>query len=171
VFLLQAAGPARLGTVVAPSRLVTALSPEREVHSMSIAGSIHMDATAQAPGRAILVADDEEELRSTISEYLQECGHEVLQAANGMEAVHLIEQGRCAAVVLDLVMPRLGGLDAIPRILKLEPSMPIVVVTGHPSPRAVGELEHWAVPLLAKPVNLPHLEALITRSLGASGAA
>ncbi len=133
---------------------------------MSIAGSIHTAETAQGPGRAILVAEDEDELRSTICEYLQECGHEVLQAANGLEAVRLIEQGRCAAVVLDLVMPRLGGLDAIPRILKVEPSIPIIVVTGHASARAIGELKHWSVPVLSKPVNLPDLEALIAEGLG-----
>jgi len=133
---------------------------------MSIAGSIHMDVTAQGPGRAILVADDEDELRSTICEYLEECGHEVLQAANGIEALRLIEQGRCAAVVLDLVMPRLGGLDAIPQILKLEPSIPIIVVTGHASARAVGELKRWSVPVLSKPINLPDLEALIAEGLG-----
>lgn len=138
---------------------------------MSIAGSIHMEAPAQAPGRAILVADDEDALRTMICEYLEECGHEVLPAANGMEAVHLIEQGLCAAVVLDLAMPRLGGLDAIPRILKLEPSIPIVVVTGYASPRAVGELEHWSVPMLAKPVDLAQLEALLAQSLRTSGAA
>ena len=133
---------------------------------MSIAGSINTPETAQGPGRAILVADDEDALRATICEYLQECGHEVLQAVNGLEAVRLIEQGRCAAVVLDLVMPRLGGLDAIPRILKLEPSIPIIVVTGHASARAVGELKHWSVPVLAKPINLPDLEALLAEGLG-----
>lgn len=135
---------------------------------MSIAGPIHMAETVQGPGRAILVADDEDELRSTICEYLEECGHEVLQAANGIEALRLIEQGRCAAVVLDLVMPRLGGLDAIPQILKLEPSIPIIVVTGHASPRAIGELKHWSVPVLSKPINLPDLEALIAEGLGPS---
>ena len=135
---------------------------------MSIAGSIHMAETVQGPGRAILVADDNDELRSTICDYLAECGHEVLEAANGIEALRLIEQGRCAAVVLDLVMPRLGGLDAIPQILKLEPSIPIIVVTGHASARAMGELKHWSVPMLAKPVNLPDLEALIAEGLSPS---
>lgn len=138
---------------------------------MSIAGSIHLDATAQTPGRAILVADDEDALRTMICEYLEECGHEVLPAANGMEAVRLIKQGLCAAVVLDLAMPRMGGLDAIPRILKLEPSIPIIVVTGYASPRAVGELQHWSVPVLSKPIDLPQLEAMLARGLGASGAA
>ncbi|MGH7309281.1 MAG: hypothetical protein ACREK6_11355, partial [Candidatus Rokuibacteriota bacterium] len=63
-------------------------------------------------------------------------------------------------------MPRLGGLDAIPRILKLEPSIPIIVVTGHASARAIGELKHWSVPVLAKPINLPDLEALLAEGLG-----
>jgi len=135
---------------------------------MSMAGSNHIVSTTQGPGRAILVADDNDELRSTICDYLAECGHEVLEAANGIEALRLIEQGRCAAVVLDLVMPRLGGLDAIPQILKLEPSIPIIVVTGHASARAMGELKHWSVPMLAKPVNLPDLEALIAEGLSPS---
>ena len=81
--------------------------------------------------------------------------------------------GMLAARILARALTfRLDGAELMRNLYKMGvKSMPIVVVTGHPSPRAVGELEHWAVPLLAKPVNLPHLEALITRSLGASGAA
>jgi CheY-like chemotaxis protein len=133
---------------------------------MSMAGSSPVIPTVQKTGRAILVADDEDALRTMICEFLEDRGHEVLEAANGVEAIRLIEQGRCAAVVLDLVMPRLGGLDAIPQILKLEPSIPIIVVTGHASPRALKELKHWSVPVLSKPIRLNDLEALIAEGLG-----
>jgi CheY-like chemotaxis protein len=133
---------------------------------MSMPGASPTIPAVQKTGRAILVADDEDALRTMLCEYLEERGHEVLEAANGVEAIRLIEQGRCAAVVLDLVMPRLGGLDAIPQILKLEPSIPIIVVTGHASQRALGELKHWSVPVLSKPINLTDLEALIAKGLG-----
>ena len=129
------------------------------------------NATAANGPERVLIVEDDAAARVGLEQLVRSWGFAAESASDGEEALARVTTFRPAIVISDLVMPRLGGLDAIPRILKLEPSMPIVVVTGHPSPRAVGELEHWAVPLLAKPVNLPHLEALITRSLGASGAA
>src|SRR5712691_10144411 len=105
--------------------------------------------------RPILVADDEDEVRSVFREYLEQCGHEVLEAANGLEALWAIKHKRCAVVVLDLSMPRLGGLEVIPQIQKFDPSIGIIVVTAHATGEIVGRLEKLGVPVLSKPVALP----------------
>ena len=71
-------------------------------------------------GRTVLIADDDPEIRGLIGEYLQSNGYEVLEAENGLEAVLHVERSRPNIVILDLMMPRLGGLDALKRIRPLE---------------------------------------------------
>ena len=114
------------------------------------------------PGRRpILVADDEDAFRAALLESFQECGHEVVEAANGLEALWTIEHKRCAVVVLDLLMPRLGGLEAVPQIQKFDPSICIIVVT-HATGEIVARLEKLGVPVLSKPVALAALGALVS---------
>ncbi len=60
----------------------------------------------------VLVADDEEDLRSMVSEFLSESGYEVLVAANGLESLLHVKRARPSVVLLDLNMPRLGGLGS-----------------------------------------------------------
>lgn len=119
----------------------------------------------KSPGRRpVLVADDEDEFRSVLREYLEQCGHEVLEAANGLEALWAIKHKRCAVVVLDLSMPRLGGLDVIPQIQKFDPSICIIVVTAHATGEIVARLEKLGVPVLSKPVALRPLGALVAEA-------
>src|SRR5207247_3081414 len=110
----------------------------------------------------VLVVDDDRDVREAIGELLETEGFDVVEAANGLEALLQVKRSRPAAVVLDLMMPRLGGLDAIKRIRAFDRAIKIVVVTGSPDPelarqaRALG-----AVAVLAKPIALPSLlEAL-----------
>jgi DNA-binding response OmpR family regulator len=62
-----------------------------------------------------VVADDDPEIRDLLAEHLQTHGWEVLGAANGLEALLHVKRQHPAAVVLDLNMPRLGGIDALKR--------------------------------------------------------
>ena len=71
-------------------------------------------------GRTVLIADYDPEIRGPIGEYLQSNGYVVLEAENGLEAVLHVERSRPNIVILDLMMPRLGGLDALKRIRPLE---------------------------------------------------
>lgn len=78
----------------------------------------------------VLIADDEPEVREVFAEYLAAHGYEVLHATNGLEALLYIKRHRPEAVVLDLAMPRLGGLEALKRIRAFDPSIVVVVVTA-----------------------------------------
>jgi DNA-binding response OmpR family regulator len=78
----------------------------------------------------VVLADDDDELRQTLAEYLATCGFRVLQATNGLEALLHVKRERPAAVILDIHMPRLGGLDAVARIRAFDPSMIIAIITG-----------------------------------------
>jgi CheY-like chemotaxis protein len=119
----------------------------------------------------ILVADDEAEVRETVGDYLTLHGHEVLAAANGLEALLHVKHARPDAVVLDLGMPRLGGIDALKRIRVFDPSIGVVVVTA-----AVDEAVHrqasalGARAVLSKPVALPDLLAALGGAAGLQAA-
>ncbi len=79
----------------------------------------------------LLVADDEEVVRTTLVEICESLGHQVVaQACNGLEAVELAESANPDLVLLDIRMPVMGGLEAAKAILD-HGAIPIVIVTGH----------------------------------------
>ncbi len=78
----------------------------------------------------ILIVDDEDDLRRFLAGEIQNAGHRVQQAANGVEAVLQVLDDRPDAVLMDIRMPKLDGIDAL-RILKhLDPALPIITLTG-----------------------------------------
>ncbi len=118
--------------------------------------------------KTILVADDDSDLRAMVVEYVTAQGAQVLQAENGLEALLHVKRSRPQAIVLDVTMPRLGGLDALIRIHRFDPSITVVVVTA----LADDELRARALALgaacvLAKPFEFSDLG----RALGIDGAA
>lgn len=116
--------------------------------------------------KTILVADDDPELREMVVEYLKARGAQVLQAENGLEALLHVKRSRPQGIVLDLMMPRLGGLDALIRIHRFDPSITVVVVTAYPDDALRARaLALGAVSVLAKPFELADLG----RALGVDG--
>lgn len=96
----------------------------------------------------VLVADDEPGVREMLSEFLTLRGFEVLEAANGLETLLQVKHQRPGAVLLDLGMPRLGGLEALKRIRVFDPAIVVVVITAEADP----ELLRQAVGLGARAV-------------------
>jgi len=78
----------------------------------------------------VLIADDDADLRELLVESFRNAGFDVLQAANGLEVLLCVKRDRPDAVVLDLMMPRLGGVEALKRIHSFNPGIRALVVTG-----------------------------------------
>jgi len=78
----------------------------------------------------VLVADDDTEVRSVLVDFLNLHGFETLEATNGLEALLQVKHGAPDAILLDVRMPRLGGLDALKRIRAFNGAIVIVVITG-----------------------------------------
>src|SRR5688572_24017792 len=100
-----------------------------------------------------------------MSEHFRSRGFEVLKAENGLRALLHVKHSHPVAVVLDLAMPRLGGIETLKRICKFDPGLAVVVVTGE----ADTELHRQALALgaravLTKPVN--HEELFSSLGLG-----
>jgi CheY-like chemotaxis protein len=78
----------------------------------------------------VLIADDDPDVREVLVEVFRDAGFDVLEAANGLEALLYVKRDRPDAVVLDLMMPRLGGVEALKRIHSFNPGIRVLVVTG-----------------------------------------
>src|SRR5258705_11392290 len=77
----------------------------------------------------VLIADDDADVREVLVESFRNAGFDVLEAANGLEALLCVKRDRPDAVVLDLMMPRLGGVEALQPIHPFNPGSRGVVGT------------------------------------------
>jgi DNA-binding NtrC family response regulator len=112
----------------------------------------------------VLVVDDERDVRAAVTEYLALHGMEVLEATNGLEALLHVKRDRPDAVILDLRMPRLGGIEALRRIREFDAGIDVVVMTGDVDEAMQREaLALGARAVLTKPVPLGDLVATLRR--------
>ena len=112
-------------------------------------------------GETILIVDDEQTIVEVVTLYLQREGFHVLTAADGRAALQVVEQRRPDLVVLDLMLPGLGGLD-VTRQLRAGGALPIIMLTarGEEADRVVG-LELGADDYVTKPFSPRELVARI----------
>lgn len=114
--------------------------------------------------RTVLVADDVADVRGMIADYLRAQGFEVVEAGDGIEALGQVKRVRPASVVLDLLMPRLGGLEAIKGIRTFDPAITVVIVTGVEDAELQRRaLSFGAAAVLTKPVALAELVTALDR--------
>lgn len=106
----------------------------------------------------ILVVDDEQSVRETLQRWFALQGHCVEVAADGVESLELVQASHFDVVLMDLEMPRMGGVEATQKIKVIRPDLPILAITGF-SNRLSEILEAGAVKVLAKPLKMTELEA------------
>jgi DNA-binding response OmpR family regulator len=83
--------------------------------------------------KKILIVEDEETLKCLYEEELREEGYEVVTARDGKEALQKLGEEKPDLVVLDIVMPKMDGMEALGRILGKEKHIPVILHTAHPS--------------------------------------
>ncbi|MCX5820128.1 MAG: response regulator, partial [Deltaproteobacteria bacterium] len=79
----------------------------------------------------VLVADDEEEIRKILSNILEKEGFEVITASDGEQAMQKICSDIPDAVLLDVRMPGLNGMEVLKKIKAIEENLPVVLVTAY----------------------------------------
>ena len=79
----------------------------------------------------VLLADDEEDIRASLKMILEYEGYLTLEAASGPDALRRIEESRPDAVILDIKMPRMDGLEVLAEIRNRGLDPPVIVVSGH----------------------------------------
>ena len=116
--------------------------------------------------KRVLVVDDEPSIRTAVSRFFRLSGYEVHEAATGHAALHLIEQSRFVAMICDVRMPGLSGLETVPLALKLDPDLAVLMVSAvDDAQTAAATLSMGALDYLTKPVDLPSLEGAMQRAL------
>jgi DNA-binding response OmpR family regulator len=104
--------------------------------------------------RTILVIDDEENLRRSLSLILQRAGYSVTTAGNAQEAWLALSAGVFDLVLLDLKMPGVSGLELLPQIWQKYPESPVVIITAHATlESAIEAIRGGARDYLLKPIN------------------
>jgi putative two-component system response regulator len=114
----------------------------------------------------LLVVDDEEMIRRTVRKYLLQQGYEVALAATGEEALEVLQRQKVTGMLLDVNLPGTNGIDLVPRIMELEPTIAVLMLTAvNDATSAALCMQRGALDYLIKPIDLTHLGRAIRRAL------
>ena len=121
----------------------------------------------ETSGSRVLVVDDDPASRRMLEVRLRALGCEVALAADGQEALGLIEaQTPPTLMLLDLRMPRLDGMEVLRKLRKSGAEFPIIVITAHGSvAAAVDAMKEGAYDFIPKPFDSKHLEIVVRKAL------
>ena len=114
----------------------------------------------------LLVIDDDGDTRDALRATLTQCGFEVACARTGAAAIERLEHDAFDAVISDLNMPGMSGLDLCRRMERSWPALPLVLVTGFRSPAMkAAAMSAGACDVLSKPLQIDGLLLTLARAL------
>ena len=114
----------------------------------------------------ILVVDDEKSILLLLKEALTQWGYQVTTAASAVEGLELLKNGLYDAIISDIRMPDMSGLDLLREIRKQDETIEVVMMTGYPTiASAVQALKEGAYDYLSKPLILDELRHLMARMM------
>ncbi|NBE08607.1 response regulator [Paragemmobacter ruber] len=114
----------------------------------------------------VLVADDDRTIRTVLTQALTRAGCKVHATSSLMTLMRWVEEGKGDLVISDVIMPDGNGLDALPRITKMRPGLPVIVISAQNTiMTAIQAAEAEAFDYLPKPFDLPDLMKRSARAL------
>lgn len=118
----------------------------------------------------VLVVDDEPSVRTVVRMTLEKAGYDVLEAENGEKAIEAINTGEnrlvLDAVICDIRMPKINGIQAIDYFQREYPHVPLIVLTAYPETgMAVSFMRNGASDYLVKPVEAERLKAAVAKAM------
>ena len=114
----------------------------------------------------LLVVDDDESLRWVTKVQMEQSGYTVDAAADGPQALALLQQNGADLVITDLMMPGMSGLDLLKEIRREYPDLAVIVVTAFGTVEtAVEAMKAGAYDYITKPVNIDELKLIVSRAL------
>ena len=155
IFVESTAGKGTTFRILLPSLGSMLLSPRPAIPSIAT-GEGH-----------ILVVDDEDFVRQTAARFLRDMGYEVSEAVDGQDALDVFERegADLDLVVLDLVMPRMHGMDVLGVLRRRAPGLPVLLMSGHAVGAKVDEARRDADAFLQKPFRPADLVTTVQRLL------
>ena len=118
------------------------------------------------PGRSILVADDDMAIRTVLTQALSRAGYEVRATGVAATLWRWVEAGDGDLIITDVIMPDENAFELLPRIKKLRPELPIIVMSAQNTfMTAIKASERGAYDYMPKPFDLKELVAIVGRAL------
>ena len=116
----------------------------------------------------ILLVDDDDQLRSSFKQLLEQEGHEVRAAASGEAAVALVDEAMPDAVIMDVRMPGLDGLATLRLLRERDRRLPVIIMTAYSTTdSAIEATKLGAFDYILKPFEIPDVLALLDKALDA----
>ncbi len=113
----------------------------------------------------ILLVDDEKDFLEVMSERIEARGMEVTTAESAITALEQVESGGFDAIILDLMMPGMDGLETLKAIKKKNPDLQVILLTGHATiEKGIEAMKMGAMDFLEKPADLDKLTAIIKKA-------
>jgi DNA-binding NtrC family response regulator len=113
----------------------------------------------------ILLVDDEKDFLDVMSERIEARGMEVSTADSAAQALEKVESGGFDAIILDLMMPGMDGLEALKAIKKKNPDLQVVLLTGHATvEKGIEAMKLGAMDFIEKPADLDKLTDIIKKA-------
>lgn len=109
-------------------------------------------------GEKVLLVDDEEEFTKTLSERMEARGIQASTASSGAEAMDQVKAHNFDAIILDLQMPGMDGIETLRLMLEKNPDLQVILLTGYGTvQKGVEAMKEGAVDFLEKPANIDDL--------------
>lgn len=116
--------------------------------------------------KKILIVDDELNMRLVLSAMLKKEGFDVSAAANGREALQILQSTNVAVVITDLKMPDIDGMELLTRVSERHPEIPVIMITAHGTiATAVEALKKGAFDYITKPFDLDDLKNIVAKAV------
>jgi len=114
----------------------------------------------------VLVIDDDEQMQFFLNEALRRQGYAVTLRKTAEEGLQVLKSDAADLVLLDIRLPGMSGLDAVEEILKIDPRVPIIMMTAHGTrDNAIDAIRRGAYDYFTKPFRLEEMEIVIRRAL------
>ena len=108
--------------------------------------------------KSILIVDDEQNIRETLKDVLEDEGYAVITAEDGKVALRMLKTHIVDAVLLDLWLPEIGGMDVLKAIRERGSDVPVIIISGHGTiDTAVKATKEGAFDFIEKPLSIEHM--------------
>lgn len=122
------------------------------------------------PHPLVLVVDDEDLVRNTISHWLAHSGFQPLEAENGSVAIDMLQHHEPEVALVDLVMPDLSGLEVTRQIKNLSPDVEVIILTGYPTlETTLAAIREQVFDYVCKPPEMQALMRTVARAVERRG--
>src|SRR3990172_6265286 len=119
---------------------------------------------------SILLIDDDDSLRRVMEFSLAEAGYAVQAAAGGEEGLRLFEKGSFDAVITDITMPGMGGMEVLKKVRRSDGLLPVIIITAYGTiESAVEAMKQGAFDYITKPFNRDELRLTLEKALRMRG--